>query len=425
MSALNPSSCFVPAEILLPDFSAVCGTRWSVIACDQYTSEPEYWQEVEHLVGNAPSTLRLMLPEIFLGESGDRIPRIHAAMETAIREQLISCPNAMIYLERTQSDGRVRRGLIGAVDLECYDYLSGSQSLIRATEGTVLERIPPRVAVRRGAPLELPHVMLLVDDPAKTVIEPLTEPCRGGKPLYDFDLMLGGGHVTGWLLPEGEQTAVTKALAALVTPEAMQERYDSAAYAPLLFAVGDGNHSLASAKAAYEEIKALLGEEVARRHPARYALAEVVNLHDEALDFEPIYRVVFGVNPELLVRELEGTLHSLHGTAGAQTLTVVTGSGERVLTAPHPEQQLPVGTLQTFLDGFLKRYPEARIDYIHGEESLRRLAAEPKAVGFLFDGMRKNELFRTVLCDGALPRKTFSMGHAQDKRYYLECRKIR
>ena len=417
-------SCFVPAEILLPDFSAVCGTRWSVIACDQYTSEPEYWEEAERIVGDAPSTLRLMLPEIFLGESGDRIPRIHAAMETALREQLVPQPDAMIYLERTQSDGRVRRGLIGAVDLECYNYLPGAQSLIRATEGTVLERIPPRVAVRRGAPLELPHVMLLVDDPGRTVIEPLTGLCRGEQPLYDYDLMLGGGHVTGWLLPRAAQAALPRALAALVTPEAMRERYGSAAQAPLLFAVGDGNHSLASAKAAYEEIKQRLGEEAARRHPARYALAEVVNLHDDALDFEPIYRVVFGANPELLVRELEAALRALHGEAAPQSLTVVTGGGERVLTAPHPEQQLPVGTLQTFLDGFLRRWPEARVDYIHGEDALRRLAAAPGAVGFLFAGMKKDELFRTVICDGALPRKTFSMGHAQDKRYYLECRRL-
>jgi hypothetical protein len=417
--------CFGAAEILLPDFKKINGTAWSVVACDQYTSEPAYWNAAKEQVGNKPSTLNLMLPEIYLQESEARIPGIRAAMDEAMREHLITHPDAMIYLERVQSDGAVRRGIIGAVDLECYDYTVGSTSLIRATEGTVLERIPPRVAVRRGAPLELPHVMLLIDDRHRTVIEAAAPMAKQAAPIYDFDLMLGGGHVTGYLLDTETQAGILRALTELSSAAGMTERYGDASLAPLLFAVGDGNHSLATAKASYEEIKAQIGEEAAKSHPARYALAEVVNLHDEALQFEPIYRVVFGADREDLLAKLKEAVKSLKGSVAPQSITVVMGDKEEVLTVSAPEQQLTVGTLQRFLDGYLREHPEATVDYIHGEDSLRSLAQEDGAIGFLFEGMEKNDLFRTVLYDGALPRKTFSMGHAQDKRYYLECRKIR
>ena len=422
---MEKTSCFMPAHILLPDASVPL-SQWGCIACDQFTSDRDYWAKAEEAAAGGPSTLRLILPEVYLGEANRqaRVDQIHKTMEQYDREVLTRAVDGFVYVERTLQSGRVRQGLVGRVDLEAYNYHLGSLSLVRPSEHTVEDRIPPRMAVRRGARLETPHVMMLADDPGRLLVEPVGRQKEKLRPLYDGELMLGGGHVTGWLLPRAAQAALPRALAALVTPEAMRERYGSAAQAPLLFAVGDGNHSLASAKAAYEEIKQRLGEEAAQRHPARYALAEVVNLHDDALDFEPIYRVVFGANPELLVRELEAALRALHGEAAPQSLTVVTGGGERVLTAPHPEQQLPVGTLQTFLDGFLRRWPEARVDYIHGEDALRRLAAAPGAVGFLFAGMKKDELFRTVICDGALPRKTFSMGHAQDKRYYLECRRL-
>ena len=416
--------CFGTAEILLPDFKKVNGTKWSVVACDQYTSEPEYWKAAEAEVGDAPSTLRLMLPEIYLNDSEARIPAIREAMQKALNNELIAHPDAMIYLERVQSDGTVRHGIIGAVDLEQYDYSVGSTSLIRATEGTVLERIPPRVAVRRGASVELPHVMLLIDDRRRTVIEQVAEQAKKNAPIYDFDLMLGGGHVTGYLLDEATQKGALDALTALATPDAMMERYGDASLLPLLFAVGDGNHSLATAKASYEEIKQKIGADAAKEHPARYALAEVVNLHDEALNFEPIYRVVFGADGKDLVKGLKAFAADLKGSAASQRITIVTKEGDDVLEIPAPEQQLTVGTLQRFLDGYLKQHPEAEVDYIHGEESLRNLSCGDGAVGFLFDGMEKNDLFRTVLYDGALPRKTFSMGHAQDKRYYLECRKI-
>ena len=417
--------CFGAAEILLPDFKKVNGTAWSVVACDQYTSEPAYWDAAKEQVGNAPSTLSLMLPEIYLHESASRIPAIREAMDEALKEHLIAHPDSMIYLERVQSDGAIRRGIIGAVDLECYDYTAGSTSLIRATEGTVLERIPPRVAVRRGAPLELPHVMLLIDDRRRTVIEEAGVLAKQSSPIYDFDLMLGGGHVTGYFLNTDTQEKVLEALSALASREGMMERYGDASLSTLLFAVGDGNHSLATAKASYEEIKAQIGAEAASTHPARYALAEIVNLHDEALQFEPIYRVVFGADRADLLAKLKENVKSLKGSAAAQSITVVMGEEEQLLEIPTPEQQLTVGTLQRFLDAYLKEHPEAVVDYIHGEDSLRSLAREEGAIGFLFEGMEKNDLFRTVLYDGALPRKTFSMGHAQDKRYYLECRKIR
>ncbi len=415
---------FTSTEILLPDLKKCNGEQWSVVACDQYTSEPEYWQETARIVGTSPSTLHLMLPEIYLSEGAGRIPTIHAEMDKLLSDGLVAYPDAMIYLERTQADGRIRRGLVGAVDLEAYNYLPGSTSLIRATEGTVLERIPPRVAVRRGAALELPHVMLLIDDPAKTVIEPLAETYASAETVYNFDLMQNGGHVRGVLLPREEQERLRAALAELITPTAMQTRYGDASLPALLFAVGDGNHSLATAKAAYEEIKAAIGAERAAAHPARYALAEVVNLHDAALDFEPIYRVVFHAGEELLPA-LRSYLSSLGGKAAPQTLTVLRNGSRETLEIPHPEQQLAVGTLQKFLDAYLKEHPQAEIDYIHGVGSLEKLAATPDAIGFLFDGMGKDELFRTVIYDGALPRKTFSMGHAWDKRYYLECRRIK
>ena len=416
---------FNPADILLPEFQKIDGGRWSVVACDQFTSERQYWENAESLVGEAPSALRLILPEAYLDEVDQRLPIINDAMRRYRDTVLKKYPDSMIYLERTQSDGTVRRGVIGKVDLELYNYHKGSDSQIRATEGTVLERIPPRVAIRRNAVLELPHVMLLIDDPARTVIEPIAARAEELETAYDFDLMLSGGHVCGRWLDESAKSALEKALTALVTPKQLAERYGDGSLAPLLFAVGDGNHSLATAKATYEEIKAQIGEEAARSHPARYALVEVVNLHDEALTFQPIYRVVFGVDPAALIGELAEYAGGLNGTMPAQQVDYIGQEISGTLVFEHPEKQLTVGTLQDFLDGYVKSHPEAEVDYIHGEASVRALSDRPDAIGFLFDGMGKDQLFRTVIYDGALPRKTFSMGHAEDKRYYLEAREIR
>lgn len=417
--------CFSPADILLPPRHEMERGVWSVIACDQFTSEPAYWEAVADLVGDRPSTLHLMLPEVYLRESAERLPQIHRAMSEDLSGLLRCHPHTMIAVERTQSDGRIRHGLVGCVDLETYDYTKGTTSLIRATEGTVLERIPPRVAIRRGAALELPHVMLLIDDPGRTVLEPLftADAATQRTVAYDMELMLGGGHLRGTFLEPEQCVAVENALRELITPEAMEARYGQSGLAPLLFAVGDGNHSLASAKAAYEEIKADIGPDKAACHPARYALVEVVNLHDPALSFEPIYRVLFHVNPEDVKKELSHYTSSLQGKAAPQRIRCLTPAKETTITVPAPVQQLTVGTLQDFIDGYLAGHPGASVDYIHDEASVRTLL-RADSIGFLFDGMAKDQLFRTVIFDGALPRKTFSMGNARDKRYYTECRKI-
>ncbi len=416
--------CFRAADILLPDEKKTSFEKWAVVACDQFTSEPEYWHNAEEIVGDAPSTLNMILPEVYLQETVERVSRINATMEEYAGSLLVEHPDSMIYVERTQSDGTVRRGVILAVDLEAYDYKKGADSLIRATEATVVERIPPRVAIRRNASIELPHIMMLIDDPDKTVIEPLSiDKC--GETVYDFDLMLGGGHIKGALISEEKKEEIGNALMALITPEEMERKYGAADLAPLLFAVGDGNHSLASAKAAYEEIKGKLGESAAD-HPARYALVEVVNIHDEALKFEPIYRIIEDSNFDGLLYELKDYSMMLSGSAEKQTIKVViNGEVRGAVVIDYPEQQLAVGSLQSFLDDYLKIHPSAKIDYIHGEDSVKELTKKPNTIGFIFDGMEKSQLFKTVIFDGALPRKTFSMGHAVDKRYYLECRKIK
>ena len=412
-----------PANILLPDFDVVNGTKWASVACDQYTSQPEYWEAAYQLAEGEPSTLNLMLPEAFLGREEELIPKINENMRSYLGGVLKEHPNTMIYLERTQADGKVRRGLIGAVDLEDYDYAKGSETLIRATEGTVLERIPPRVAIRRGAVLEMPHIMVLIDDPHKTVIEPLAQKADTYRLAYDFDLMADGGHVKGYFVDANDFALINGAIGGLATAEAMKEKYKVDA-SPLVFAMGDGNHSLASAKALYEEIKGQIGD-AALSHPARYALCEIVNLHDSALEFEPIYRTVFGVEPEAFVSELQEYLSGLCGEADAQSFEIVFGEETRELYAKHPDVQLAVGTVQNFLDEYVKSHPEVTVDYIHGVSVTKDLAAKSNTVGILYEGMAKDMLFKTVICDGALPRKTFSMGHARDKRFYLECRKIR
>ena len=305
---------------------------------------------------------------------------------------------------------------------------------MRATEGTVRSRIPPRVAVRKNAPIELPHVMLLADDPEKTVIEPLAVQTERMNQLYDFELMEGGGHLRGWELTGEQKAAVAAALTALADPEAFQARYGLKDAPVLLFAVGDGNHSLATAKECYERQKRLTPPEQWGELPARYALVELNNLHDSSLEFEAIHRVVFGVKPEELLEALRaardaGKLSGGEGPAHP-LLYAYRGTGETgergCIHVNHPAARLPAGTLQSFLDGFLSAHPGARVDYIHGGDVALRLAEERRdAVAFLLPDMDKEELFPTVIHDGVLPRKTFSMGRAQDKRFYLEARRIR
>lgn len=417
------NKCYKSADILLPDFKKHSAEKWSVVACDQFTSEPEYWESAEECVGDAPSTLNMILPEVYLEESEERIERINECMKQYASEILFEHPDSMVYVERVQSDGSVRHGIVMAIDLEAYDYKKGAESLIRATEATVIERIPPRVAIRRNASLELPHVMLLIDDPEDRVFAALKD-ADSREVLYDFELMLGGGHIKGSLLTDADKASVSSALDTLISPEAMEAKYGDSSLAPLLFAVGDGNHSLASAKATYEEVKANLGD-AAKDHPARYALIEVVNIHDEALKFEPIYRIMTDVDPLDVISSLTAYINALDGTAEPQRIDYIYGDKEGTLTVNAPKQQLAVGTLQIFIDEYIKSHDGAKVDYIHGEDSVKALAQKPNSIGFMFDGMSKSQLFKTVIFDGALPRKTFSMGHAVDKRYYLECRRIK
>ena len=418
---------FKPASILLPDFSKYSGTAWSCVACDQYTSQPEYWEAADAIAAHTPSALRCIIPEVYLSETDVRKPAVLSSMDDYLRDVLVEHPDTMILVERVLRNGETRWGLVGMVDLMTYDYRKGADSLIRATEATVAERIPARTTVRRDAPVELPHVMMLIDDRQKTVVEPLAAVKDMLLPAYDHDLMQNSGHLKGYFLTPSLMEQVDAALEALITPEAMAERYGREGLSPLLFAVGDGNHSLAAAKTCFEEIRAELGDEAAMVHPARYALCEVVNLYDESLQFEPIYRVVFGVDPQALLTAFEAYIRDLKGEATPQQLLWASNGRVGAMTVAAPVAALTVGTVQDFLDEYMAAAaPDgAYVDYIHGRGPAIALANRPDAVGFLFDGMAKEELFSTVISDGALPRKTFSMGHAEDKRFYTEVRRIK
>lgn len=417
---------FYPADILLPENADM--SKWAVVACDQFTSQPEYWEAVEKNVGDAPSTLRLILPEAKLNDPDveQHIADINGAMKRYVDSGVFkTLPASLIYMERTQSDGKVRHGLVGMIDLDQYDYTPGSGALVRATEGTVLSRIPPRVKVRQDAPVELPHVMLLIDDPDGKVIEPLAGKSGSMEKLYDFELQQGGGHLTGWLLTEAQMDATADALEGLCAPAQMEKKYGMKDAAPLLFAVGDGNHSLATAKTCYENRKKVTPQEQWASLPERYALVEVVNNHDDALKFEPIHRVLFGVDPEKVLAAFKAFYPSAHEGEGTGHTIAYTYAGHKgFLTVPDPKVQLAVGTLQAFIDAYLKENP-GEVDYIHGDEVTDELAAKPGNIGFKLPAMGKEQLFKTVMADGVLPRKTFSMGHAQDKRYYVEARAIK
>ncbi len=430
-------------EILLPK-DELSKTKWAVVACDQYTSEPEYWQKVEQTVGTAPSTLRLIYPEVFLAEPEPekRIAGIRASMDDYLKAGHLVAHDGMIYVERV-AGGRTRKGLVLCVDLERYDFNKGSTSLIRATEGTILERLPPRIKIRKGAPMELPHIMVLIDDPENSVLGPLTSGKQGLTKVYDFDLMLGAGHLTGYLVADrATEQSVIRSLEKLGSPEAFAKRYDLPAGKPvLLYAMGDGNHSLATAKAIWEQTKEEAADKVAvMSDPRRHALVELVNLHDPALEFEPIHRVLFelAAGKDLLgeiVSKLSATLQEvgslqqmkqevLSSTASQQRVGVIRQSGYAVLHIGKPTSNLPVGSLQPVLDAFMKAGGAREIDYVHGTDPVEQLGRKPGNVGFFLPAMSKHDLFRTVILDGALPRKTFSMGEAEEKRFYMECRKL-
>jgi len=387
---------FVPADILIPESDH---HKWASIACDQFTSEPEYWEKAYEEVADAPSCLKITLPEVYLNDENvdERISEINRNMVEYLKSGILrEYKDALILVERTISDGRVRRGIVGAFELDAYSYEPDSTPLIRTTEGTVLSRIPPRVKIRKDASLELPHVMILADDKQRTVIEQIDT--TGLEVVYDFDLMLDGGHLKGYLLPKSEQERIFAALSAL-------------AYGIgddiMLFAVGDGNHSLATAKTCAP----IIGTE-----QAKYALAELVNIHDDALDFEPIYRVMFGVDPDDVISEMK----KVFAGATEKKVEYFTASEEGSFFVDGLESKV----LQDFIDEYVKTHKGSEVDYIHGEDSLKQLAAKENAIGFIFSGINKDELFPYIRKNGPLPRKTFSMGEARDKRYYMEARKL-
>ena len=430
------------ADILLPGPN-IDLKHWAVIACDQFTSQPEYWTRVRELVGGSPSTFNMILPEVFLGtaEEQERIRSTQAAMRDILGQGLLAPHTGFILVERSV-DGKTRRGLMLALDLEQYDFNKGSQSLIRATEGTILDRLPPRIRIREGAPLEIPHILILIDDPERTVIEPLVDARASLQPLYQTELMLGSGSLQGSLVVDpAQEEKIVEALRMLADPRRFRAHYGVGEdKGVLLFAAGDGNHSLATAKSIWEKIKAQVGPD----HPARYALVEVENVHDEGLVFEPIHRVLFGAREnwqpafEAYLKQVspaayidykpcsdsgEAIAAVQHG-GEAQVFGVITPDGSGVVTVHHPPSNLAVGTLQGFLDGWLKQGGAQSIDYVHGSDVVQQLGAQSGNLGFYLPAMDKGDLFKTVILDGSLPRKTFSMGEAHEKRFYLEARRI-
>jgi len=359
------SNFFTKTDILLPK-GDVDMKKWAVIACDQYTSEPEYWEKVKNIVGDVPSTLNIIIPEVYL-ENHDVEDRIANANKKIAEymDLLTEHHDCLIYIERVQSDGKVRQGIIGAIDLEHYSYEAISDTKIRSTEGTILDRIPPRVKVRENAQIEASHVMILIDDTKKEIIEQVEK----GDELYSFDLMLGAGSIKGWKIENADE--IINKINALD-----------------FLAVGDGNHSLATAKTVYQQNK---------NEKARYALVELVNLHSDALEFEPIHRVLFDINPKHVMEEYKKF-------------------GER--------HSLPVGNVEMFIQKYLKDFG-GRVDYIHGDDAAKRLGDTPTSVTFIVPAIPKDGFFASIKKDGALPRKAFSMGHSDDKRFYIESRKIK
>lgn len=419
--------------------------KWAVVACDQYTSQPEYWQDVEAMVGDSPSTLRLIYPEAFLDHENQeqkeqRIAAINGSMSKYLESNLFEeLQDTVLLVERILHNGQKRHGLMVSLDLEHYSYEKGSQSLIRATEGTILDRLPPRIKIREHAPLELPHIMVLIDDRNHEVIKPFVDQASSLEPAYSTRLMKDSGSIKAYKInKQKDLSRLFNAMGNLSDPELFKKKYGLKELQSIfLFAVGDGNHSLATAKACWENIKGSLSAEEQKSHPARYALVEVVNLHDESLVFEPIHRILFNVDARKLLDNFiefyaqQGLKAYLSPAAVASSeqhpvhcISYIHEDGKGFLVLEDPCYHLDVKTLQVFLDETIKATPSAAVDYVHGDEIVNRLGAQKNNIGFFLSAMDKNELFKTVILDGVLPRKTFSMGEAGDKRFYLETRRI-
>jgi hypothetical protein len=415
--------------------------KWAVVACDQYTSEPDYWQSLEEEIGDAPSTLHLVFPEVYLEEEdkNQRIQKINTTMEKYLSSGILEEHSPSFFLVRRKTPhSPARWGLIAALDLEAYDYSKGSRSLIRATEGTILDRIPPRKQIRIHAPIELPHIIVLIDDVDKKVLEPLAAKAEDFEKIYDFDLMKNGGHVTAYkIADEDVLDSIAEALTELADSSRFLKKYGKEEV--LLFAMGDGNHSLATAKSVWEDIKASApGDPGIMNHPARWALVEIENIYDEGLVFEPIHRVIFdtdfGEFSALLTTQGEVHFEKLSSVreimarveapSDEQVLGYVDAERTGVFIVRGADATIPAGTVQSVIDRLLVS-GDATVDYIHGAEATENLGRKKGNVGIFLPSLDKADFFKTVIHDGALPRKTFSMGEANEKRYYIESRKIR
>lgn len=421
---------FQRADILLPKFSkdGEAMKKWSVVACDQYTSEPEYWNQVSDFVGDAPTALNLVVPEIFLNDDDieDRIRKTNAVMDEYVQNQLFEeYKNTYIFVVRTLQNGVKRLGIVGCVDLEDYDFSSDSETKIRATEGTVISRIPPRLKVRCDATVELPHIMLLIDDAEKNIVEANLGFIDSFEKVYDFELMQDSGQIAGYKMTEAACEMLDKKLKELDDIELFNKKYGVQKESSLIYAMGDGNHSLATAKTHYENLKKELGEDVAKKLPARYALCELVNLHDDSLVFEAIHRVVFDCDGASFMDAFQKEYQiSFDEAAAGQKFVFVFNGEKKTVTVTNPKEYLTVATVQKFLDQYISENG-GEIDYIHGEDVVCKLCENSANFGILFDAMDKGDLYKSVILDGALPRKTFSMGDACDKRFYTEARKIK
>ena len=431
--------------ILLPK-PGIDPSCWAVIACDQYTSEPEYWQTIDRLIADQPSTLRLVFPEVYLEEDGGdaRIADINRCMDQYLADGVLAAQEqGFMLVDRKTSHAPSRKGLVVALDLEAYDYRPGSKTMIRTTEGTIVDRLPPRIRVRENAAVELPHIMVLIDDPEQTVIEPLFD--ADLELAYDFELMQNGGHLRGWnVTQQSLLDQIGSALERLAEKDRFQQRYGVDDDEVMLYAMGDGNHSFATAKAIWEQLKSDASDPAdVMDHPARYALVELVNVHDPGLEFEAIHRVIFDVDADDLLAKADdyyrqaGTPCSVEwyddlvaanaaaeASTSAHAVPFVAAGRYGLLKIVDPALTLEVATLQNFLDDYLQGQSEVRIDYIHGEEAVSKLGSQQSNIGFYLPSISKHDLFRTIVRDGALPRKTFSMGEADEKRFYLEARRI-
>lgn len=406
---------FRPADILLPNVKDM--TAWSVVACDQFTSEPQYWEQVRKIAGSKPSALNMILPEAELGIKNPDVEseKIYSVMreylETGVFTELA---DSYVYIERTLSDGTVRPGIIGMFDLEAYDWSEGSASPIRATEHTVEDRLPPRVRVREKALVEMPHIMVFIDDPEDYVFSAV----KKGSCLYDFELMQNGGHIKGWKI--ADNAAIEQAVTKLSEKDELIKKYGSDKD-PIIFAMGDGNHSIAAAKQYWNEIKPTLSEAERENHPARFALAEVVNIHSPAITFEPIHKVLFDTKSDYFIDEAKHYFEKYIGK-GKQITLVTHDKTETIELADMTLGEL-IGSCESFCKDYIERYG-GRIDYIHGDEECISMAGKDHDAGILLPKMAKSELFSSVYKSGPFPKKSFSIGHGPDKRYYLECRRI-